>query len=522
MGALTLKVFSNELREWELIEGEAIDPTDSFSTDLRLSIRENQIYLAEPNDPNIPWITDKGRLFFDGMFDKSLPEKIEWEAFFKEIFELMYFIDHLNFQKRNSFSFVFVFENLSIELLSILYLLEQNCSLIKLRKAENSNIDNDLEFNYQLNDTSQKPKLHESTLGLLVGVNPRYEGYVLNLNLRQRFLKGGFKLLSIGPMLDLTFPTYNLGSNLNVLKSIGEGTHLICQDFKNTNYPLLITNTELFKRSDAKIFFKILKHAGIIQTSWNGLNILNHNMNSVGVNSLNKFLPISSEDFNNFFGFYSVNVPVDAVSSIKQLTELHLLNVFSKNSLTKKVFVDQNSKPLNREVFEKLKGKFYNEYFYLPSNLFLEDSETFINTQGLIKRTTKVLSFNTTAKSNWQIIRKFYANSKSLSFFNKKKDNAFINFDCINSYNFRNYITFQFYATQNLTSLSYYLTKQNTPFMGSHNSCFKTPKIKVFNTKVKNWLDDFFTGNNKDSFSYNSSVLTNCSKILRSSSTNFF
>jgi hypothetical protein len=44
----------------------------------------------------------------------------------------------------------------------------------------------------------------------------------------------------------------------------------------------------------------------------------------------------------------------------------------------------------------------------------------------------------------------------------------------------------------------------------------------VLNTKVKNWLDDFFNSNGKDSFSYNSSVLVNCSKIARSSATNFF
>ena len=150
MGALTLKVFSTELREWELIEEEAFDPTDSFGTSLRLSIREDQIYLAEPNDVNVPWITDKGRLFFDGMFEKTLSSKVNWDSFFQEIFELMYFVDHLNFQRKNIFSFVFAFENLSVELLSILYLLEQNCSLVKVRKVESHNIDNDLELNYQL------------------------------------------------------------------------------------------------------------------------------------------------------------------------------------------------------------------------------------------------------------------------------------------------------------------------------------------------------------------------------------
>ena len=68
MGALTLKAYSDELREWELIEVEGIDPTDSFGVSLRLSVREQQVFLAEPGDVTMPWISNRGRLFFDGMF----------------------------------------------------------------------------------------------------------------------------------------------------------------------------------------------------------------------------------------------------------------------------------------------------------------------------------------------------------------------------------------------------------------------------------------------------------------------
>ena len=107
-------------------------------------------------------------------------------------------------------------------------------------------------------------------------------------------------------------------------------------------------------------------------------------------------------------------------------------------------------------------------------------------------------------------------------FFNNKKDNHLINFDSVNSFNFKNYVNFQFNAAQTLTSLSFYLNKQNSPILESIIPSIKTPKIKVIDTKLKNWLDDFFNSNGKDSFSYNSSVLINCSKIVRSSTTNFF
>ena len=294
MGALTLKSFSDELREWEFIEGEGIDPTDSFGVNLRLSIRENQIFLAEPNDVNTPWLTDKGRLFFVGMFGTSYSKTTDWENFFQEISELTYFIDHLNFQKQNALSLIFAFENVSLETLNMLYLLKQNCSLIDLRKVESYKPLNDLESDYQLSSLTQKPKIQMSTLGILLNTNPRYEGYVLNLSLRQRFLKGDFKLFNIGSMLDLTFPTHNLGSNFQIVKSLAEGTHLVCQDVKNAEFPLIITNTELFKRTDSRVFTEVLKYTSVLETAWNGLNILNHNISNAGIQSLNKFLPLSS------------------------------------------------------------------------------------------------------------------------------------------------------------------------------------------------------------------------------------
>ena len=457
------------------------------------------------------------------MFDKSTLKIIEWKKFFNEILEFIYFIDHLNFQKKNALSLVFAFENVSLETLNMLYLFKQTCSLVELRKVENYKSLNDFESSYQLSSFVQKPKIYTSTLAILLNINPRYEGYVLNLNLRQRFLKGDFKLFNIGSMLELTFPTYTLGSNFQILKSMSEGSHLICQDIKNTEFPIIITNTEFFKRSDAKVFIKIFKYVNVLDIVWDGLNVLNHNISQVGIQSLNKFLPLSSEDLENLFGLYYVNVSLSSVPNMKKLTELYLLNIFSPKFIFKnKTFIDQNSKPLNEVVYEKLKNKIFKQYFYFPSNLFLEDNETYINTHGLIKRTTKLLHFKKDSKTNWQITRRLYANSKSLVFFNNKKDKKFVNFDSVNLFNFKNYINFQFYVAQTLTSLSSYLTEQNSPVVKPMFFLIKSIKIKVFNTKVKNWLDDFFNNNGRDSFSFNSSVLVNCSRIMKSSSTNFF
>jgi len=524
MGALTLKVFSNELREWEYTDLEAIDPTNSFGVSLKLSCRENQIFLAEPNDPDMPWITDKARLFFDGMFTQNTNKEItSWNQFFQNFFDLLYFVDYFNFQKKKTFFLTFIFENLSIEVSNILYLLQQTSSLLQIRKLEAYNIKNDLEINYQLTHSIKKPSLSKSTTVLLLNTNPRYEGYLLNLNLRQRFFKGNFKVLSLGPTLNLTFSTINLGSNFNTFKSIIEGVHVICQDFKNSNHPILITNTELLKKNDSKLLFTSLQKINSPLKTL--INVLNHNLNNVGVHGLYNFLPLSLEDFKNSFGFYFINVPMQSSANLKRFLKLYLFNSFSSSNQNATVipqtFVDQYVDSSNKDFAIKFKNKF--NYYYLPTNLFLEESETFINTQGIVKRTTKLLSFKKNVKSNWQIIRKIFLKIKSVKFFNQTKDFNTINFDVVNSFNFKNYLIFNFYATQTFTTFSFYLTKQNNPYFDIRlKSEIKVTKTKMFKTKLKNWLDDFFTGNGKDSFSYNSSVLMNCSKISRISSSNFF
>ena len=403
MGALTLKAYSDELREWELIEVEGIDPTDSFGVNLRFSIREQQIFLAEPSDPNIPWITNKGRLFFDGMF-KNEPmstSDLNWSNLFNDILEQLYFNDYLNSISNKSLSLLFVVESASLELMTMLYMLRQNCSSIDIRTLDKTSQLNDLELNYKLLPSSDSDKLRKSSLGILLNTDTRHEGYVLNLNLRQRFFKGGFKLLSIGSNLDLTFPTYNLGSNISIIKSIGSGNHVVCQDIKNAKFPLLISNSETLKRSDAKLVYEVFKYSNILETAWGGVSILSNSLSNSSILSLNNFMPCTGEDIQNSFGIYFVNSNLEASSNFKKLVNMKMFELFSNVSTRISFVADQNVSRVNAvSTFEKIDPL---NYYYLPSDLIFEDNETYFNTQGLVKRVSKVLNYKKNAKSNWQI-----------------------------------------------------------------------------------------------------------------------
>lgn len=538
MGALTLKSFPFELRGWDIEKFDSIDPTDGFGSNTRVYVSKNQVIQIEP-DYNVhtfnTWLTDKGRQFFDGIFgNKQLDEqkpKESWTNIIKTLTQTLYIFDHCNKQQSQNHFFTIVFENVSIEVLSILLFMSQNYSFINLKRAENVKLNNDLEFNYQLNLASDKVKLSTSTLCLLISNNPRYEGYYLNLNLRQRFFKGNFKCLVVGSFIDVTFPISFLGSNLSTLRTIAEGNHLACQDLKSATNPMVIVNSELLKRHDgnhAIEMLKMLKYANVFTSSWNGLNLLTPSLSEAGIQSMAKFAPLTSKDLNSFSALYLLNVAVSNMGNMRKITEAKLLNysLVNKNKElnVNKLILDQspnfeNNRNFHNKVAKSSFNKNFNKYFYLPNIMFYENEETFINTEGFIKKTTKLI-FRKQTKSNWQVLRKFFKQFKNQVTFLNQKDNQIIFFNSKKINNFRNYVNFHYLATQSLTNINFYLNIKTEPFILNQNR-FKMATKKTFNTKVKYWLDDFFTGG-KDEYSQNSLILTNCSKILRSESTNFF
>ena len=82
-----------------------------------------------------------------------------------------------------------------------LQIFSKKYSFIKLRKIHNSLKSFDLEHDMTLNSSN---KLNSSNLCFLIGLNTRYEGSYFNTKLRQRYLKGNFKIISVNSFLDLT------------------------------------------------------------------------------------------------------------------------------------------------------------------------------------------------------------------------------------------------------------------------------------------------------------------------------
>jgi len=523
MGALTLKNFPFELRGWEIEKIESFDPTDGFCSSNIVYLNKNKIVQIEPFENN--WLSDKGRHYFDGIFDilsKNKNKKKSWVKLYNKIIKTIYIFEYCHKQTSKSYFFTIVFDFLSFEILSLLLFISKKYSFINLKQIQPfTNINTDLESTFQLNNFLNKTTLISSTLCLLVSTNPRHEAYVLNLNLRQRVLKKKFKCIIIGSLINLTFPVSFLGSNINIIQNITEGNNFICQNFKSSTNSFLICNSELLKRNDNKTINRIFKtffYLYVFNKTWYGLNILNSSISETGTLTFYQNTKFKLKDLNNFSCIYFLNVTTNKLASFKKIIELQLIISTLFNTVENKLFLDHNYKINNNLT---LSNNILTDYLYIPNNTFYENEETYINTKGFIKRTTKIISKNN-IKNNWQILRKIlkYFKTKLICF--NKKNNRILFFNSNKLYNFKNFINFQYYPIKKITNLGYYLNIKNKTFiMNKIKLNFKIKSKKFNTTKLKYYLNGFFN-NNKDKFTQNSVVLNNCYINEKYNSTNFF
>ena len=538
MGALTLKSFPFVLRSWNVKSYDSIDPTDAFGQNTKVYVNKNQIVKIEPqfSDKTLNiWLTDKGRQFFDALFDKSVNTNAQlenvsikttkqWEGLFHTITKTFYVYNICNFKSVNRAFFLIVFENVSIEVLNFLSLICQMNSFIKVRRTEKISIDTSLESNFQINSSTSLSKLSSSSLCILIGTNPRYEGSYLNLKLRQRYLKGNFKLLTVGSLLDLTFPISFLGSDLSVLKNVSEGNHSVCKDIVSAENPLFVINSEAFKHLNMHNFLttlQVLKYSNVLSKVWYGLDVLNSSLPETGLYTFSRFGFLTTKDLLSFSSLYSLNVNLNSVASINTIAKSRLLrykNSSNVSSLNEQVFINQSSDSSINNSFQLIPFK---KYLYLPKSIFFETQETYLNSEGFRKIGSKLI-FRKNQKSDWQLLRKLAHNLNTSANISCIKDNQILFYNSKSLFDFKNFINFHYQATQNLTTLNDYILGSNQKFViHKKYNRFKNLDFKLFNGKLKYWLDDFYIGG-KDTFCQNSLTLARCSVNYRLQVTNFF
>lgn len=377
-------------------------------------------------------------------------------------------------------------KNICLEVLNLLSLLTRKYSFLKLRQSEAYTTNIDLEQNYLLNSNLDSSKILNSDMCLLIGVNPRYEGYQLNLTLRSRYLKGNFKIIQINSLSNLTIAAHNLSNNTKNLKSLTEGNNLLCQELVNTSNPIFVTNTEIFKRKDSlnivnslNSLIKKINMYSFSQTA-EQLNVLSSSINESGFNHFNILKTIHNRDLKNSQGVYFLNNSLNAYN-VKKILNLKLLNFFKNLDNTNRLLITQSEslEPKKVALFKKNFG--YGTQIHLPNNIFFENSGTYISTTGNFNKMIKVITSSTQTKSDWQIVRKVFSYCQKTFFIsNVFKNNKLI----FNSNILKKYLIFQYYAIPNLNNFTFQGFKRIKKYTINF-SRFK-PKRNIFiNSQLK-------------------------------------
>ena len=537
VGALTSKRYPFASRSWELKNINSIDFSDGFAENLQVFLKNNKIVKITSGfdtiENGINWISDKTRFSFEGMFSpersfegfiidgkKKCKVSLLWSTIFEEIVVTVYFQEHLSrhFYQTNNLLIVFN-NNVSLEVLNLLMLFSNQYSFIKLRKSDGNLKENDFESNFLLNSLND---LNNSNLCLLIGVNSRYEASKLNLQLRKRYFKGNFKIISLGSMVDATIPVVSLGLNVKIIKDLAEGAGFLCQELLSSSNPTIIVGSEIYKRYDCSTLISILrilkKKLNKSMIGWNNLKFLSSSINEVGVNYLGQFKKVSQKDLKTSTGVYFLNSNPNFSVNLQKLINLKILNYFSSIISTPGFCFEHNHSKLS-EVSEEFLNRFhiYN-YINLPNNVFFESSGTYLNTQGLFKKTIKFLPSQKQTKEDWQIIRKLFLYIKKVKFVNNLKDNQSVIFNNTTFKTFNDYINLLYFSNSKTKST---LNCQISGKFDILKNGMKCSKKKLFLTNTKNWLKDFYIGGT-DSYSKYSSTMINCSKNYRSEKNNFF
>lgn len=418
VGALTSKPYAFSARPWELKSVESIDTLDGLCSNLRIDIRGYEIMRILPSlneELNEEWLNDKSRFSFDGLKRQRLCDpllkkdgkfiQISW----LEAFDII--LDELK-KSNNKISGIL---GSQCDLESA-FMLKNLLNLFGKAKFENfdSNLLKEIDFEYLYKFNSTISGIENSSSCLLIGVDPRKEGAILNLHLRKRYLNGNFKVANIGSALNLTFPCVQIGSSTNDLIKFAQGQHLFCEIFKKSDKPLIIFGSSFLdivtEDSSRFILRFICRNNKVISDTWNGLNFLSFQASQVGAaeiglsNEKSKVLP-------KFF--YATG---DA--SIEH---------FSNDCFIVYQGHQGNSNALKANLI-------------LPGSAYTEKDSTFINTEGRVQKTQKVLLAPGKARDDFSILStifrlssvkqyKLNLNSIAVDSYNKTKDSVFTQFD---------------------------------------------------------------------------------------------
>ena len=89
---------------------------------------------------------------------------------------------------------------------------------------------------------------------VLVGVNPRLEGPLLNLRLQHAVHQQKARVGIVGLKMNLGYKTNHLGASPDTISDLADGVHPFCEELFNAKRPMILTGSGIHSRPDSHCF----------------------------------------------------------------------------------------------------------------------------------------------------------------------------------------------------------------------------------------------------------------------------
>jgi len=282
VGALNSKPYAYSARSWELEHTESIDVHDAVGSNIRVDARGQEVMRVLPRlheDINEEWISDKTRFANDGLrlgrldtpYVRGKDGKLvpaNWDDALDVVAK------RLKAAGGEKIAAIAGDMACAESMMALKDLFDGLGSPNIDCRQDGAALGDSARAGYLFNTTIAG--IEDADVCLLVGTNPRWEAPLINARLRKRFLRGGFKVYSVGPELDLTFPAENLGAGPETLAAMAN--HKAAKELAKAAKGMIIVGQGALARSDGAAVLAaartIAEDWGWVSDDWNGFNVL--------------------------------------------------------------------------------------------------------------------------------------------------------------------------------------------------------------------------------------------------------
>jgi NADH-quinone oxidoreductase subunit G len=390
VGALTHRPWQYHYRPWELKKTETIDVMDALGSNIRADSRGAEVMRVLPRvheGINEEWLSDRSRYVVDGLTKRRLDRPwvreggklrpATWDEALGVVAEKL--------------------KSASPEKIGAIAGDLQDAESMKatldLFRALGSANTDCRQDGAALGGSEREGWLFNSGLAgietadaiLMVGVNPRVEAPLLNARIRKGWLAGRTEVMVIGEQAELTYGYQYLGAGT---KTVGKLPRAAMDVLTRAERPAIIVGSAALTGETGSAVLgalgKLAAKVGAVTDGWNGFNVLHNAAARVGGLDM---------------GFVPGQGGLSAVDMVQKgaLDVLFLLGADEIDTSKAKAF----------KVYLGSHGDAgaHGADVILPGAAYTEKSGLYVNTEGRVQMTERVVFPKGEAKEDWAILR---------------------------------------------------------------------------------------------------------------------